>query len=198
MVCLVVPPWASPPLVVCPRLSVRGGGGPGSFEPRVVADIPASIVLESGHRLCARLRDFSFNGMRIELESDGKLLSSQPVNVVLERAGEEYAFPAKVVFSSNTIAGLKLKHLDHQSLTHYVQCTFARSDNWIKSSNQFNADRPGFSFRQISNASLRGYRQILEIGPRPLPQIYQLYQETLKGIASFLPARITTTKHISS
>ncbi|MBD2857680.1 UDP-forming cellulose synthase catalytic subunit [Spongiibacter sp. KMU-158] len=166
--------------------------------PRVVADIPVSLALPSGHRLSARLRDFSFNGMRIEHEATSALEEGQILDVIMERAGEYFAFSAKVMFSNNTVAGLQLQYLDHQEMTRYVQCTFARSDNWIKSRGGFHYDRPGFSFKQIAAASLRGYQQFLEIGPKPLPQIYYFYQAVRDKIYSYLPTRIQSARHFSN
>ena len=158
--------------------------------PRVEVDIPASIVLASGHRLRGSLRDFSLGGVRVAVESMSLLRDQANMQVVLERGSEQFAFPVEKVFANDDVVGFRLAQLSSEQLINYVQCTFARGDLWVRWKDNYRADQPGMSFVQIVSAAVRGYQRMVSLGPAPLPQIYRLYQRLASGLASLRPVPV--------
>lgn len=158
--------------------------------PRVEVDIPASIVLTSGHRLHGSLRDFSLGGVRVAVEDMNLMRDQRHMQVVLERGSERFAFPVEKVFANDDVIGFRLGQLSNEQLIHYVQCTFARGDLWVRWKDNYRADQPGMSFVQILSAAVRGYQRMVSMGPAPLPQLYWLYQRLTTGLASLRPVPV--------
>jgi cellulose synthase (UDP-forming) len=160
---------------------------------RVDTDIPAILSLDTGHLLQARVVDFSMNGLRLKV-ADGSNLpeGNYDVEVVLNRANREYSFPMRMVYNANSTVGLNLKPLDTETMTDYVQCTFARADTWVKWQDEFEVDRPLSSMASVFRASIYGYRRMLMLSPKPLPQITEWLIGRFLRLASFLPKAINS------
>lgn len=158
--------------------------------PRVEVDIPATILLDSGHRIRGSLRDFSLGGLRISVDNISSLGGETRMQVLLERGGERFAFPVEKVFANAQMAGFRLDRLNNEQLINYVQCTFARGDLWVRWKDNYRADRPGMSFTQIFSAAIKGYQRMISMGPPPLPQLYRLGRRFSSGMVSLRPVPV--------
>ena len=160
--------------------------------PRVEVAIPVTIRISSGRMFSATLRDFSLGGMRLELDEASRLDGETSLEVMLQRANQSFLFPVTKVYSSNNIVGLRLDELSSDELVDYVQCTFARADNWVTWQQAYTEDRPGVSFNQVIAAGFTGFRRLLNLGPWPLPQLTSLVVKGFTALMSVLPQRIAS------
>jgi len=161
--------------------------------PRVEVSIPVSLILHSGHRIQAKVRDFSFDGLRLEI-ADCQLLQNQTeLNVALRRANEEFIFPLNIVYASNGVVGTHLPPLSIQQTIDYVQCTFAKADTWVNWKEAYDEDVPAISMGQVIGAAGRGYNRLLTNAPKPIPQIYAGVVWMLRGLTTFQPRSVSTT-----
>lgn len=138
---------------------------------RVQVRFPVALELPSGHLLHAQLVDFSLSGARVELSPDAAEQVGQQVNVIMDRAGREYSFAMTTVFKGREVVGLRLCDQSPSSMVNYVQCTFARADNWVSWKQNMSVDKPLTSMAAVMSISIQGYRRLLRAGPRPLPQL---------------------------
>ena len=158
--------------------------------PRVEVNNPVTIRLKSGHTISAHLRDFSLGGLRLALPDTGLLRGETEFQVIMPRARQEFLFPVKLVYSGEKIVGLRLAELTTEELVNFVQCTFARADNWVQWQQSYEEDQPGVSFVQVFAAGMRGFRRLMELGPMPLPQIMAILASLSRSMLSLKPQRI--------
>ncbi|GAB3379046.1 UDP-forming cellulose synthase catalytic subunit [Spongiibacter taiwanensis] len=177
-------------LILGAAVAVAGEMKQQRSAPRVEVDIPVSLRLSSGRIYQASLRDFSLGGMRIELPEAGMIGDETSLQVMLQRANHSFLFKTSVVFRSGKIVGLRLQEQSKQALVDYVQCTFARADNWVTWQRGYEEDRPGVSFGQVSEAGINGFKRLLNLGPWPLPQLTNLIVKTLAWFGSLRPHKV--------
>ncbi|MNH12469.1 Cellulose synthase catalytic subunit [UDP-forming] [compost metagenome] len=87
------------------------------------------------------------------------------MQLLLERAGREFVFPGRVMRSVERQVGISLAELTVQQRIDYVQCTFARADNWLGWSDSHVPDRPLRSFFDVLALGAMGYYRVIEYAP---------------------------------
>ena len=132
---------------------------------RVPVKLPAALRLADGHLYPGLLYDYSDSGAGIELESARALAPDTQVQLLLERAGREFVFPGRVMRSVERQVGISLAELTVQQRIDYVQCTFARADNWLGWSDSHVPDRPLRSFFDVLALGAMGYYRVIEYAP---------------------------------
>lgn len=158
--------------------------------PRVDVNIPASLILPTGHRIQATVRDFSFGGLRFEVEDSSLLRNSSDLDVVLQRGNEELIFPLHVVYAKDGVLGTRLPSLSVRQTIDYVQCTFAKADTWVHWKESYEEDVPVISMGQVVCAALQGYSRLLRNSPKPIPQVYAVVIWMVSGLATFRPRSV--------
>ncbi len=158
---------------------------------RVELSLPISLRLEDGHVLQARLRDFSLSGLRVQLSPRACEGIGHHATVVLDRAGREYSFPVSVVYKGRETLGLQLRDRSPASMINYVQCTFARADNWVRWKRGMRTDRPLESMRAVMDVSLMGYRRLLRAAPQPIPRMLDALLSMIHWVVSLRPQPVS-------
>lgn len=125
-------------------------------DPRVQSNLPATLVLSSGHRYRCELTDFSQKGFGLNLSSELSVTIGEPVQIALFNGNEESVFEGTVVFNRNNKVGLSLDNLSLQQQVDLAQITFARADIWAATWSQVKPDTPFMAMRQIGRISRRG------------------------------------------
>ena len=158
--------------------------------PRVDVGILASLILPTGHRIQATVRDFSFGGLRFEVADSSLLRNSTELDVVLRRGNEEFTFPLHVVYAKDGVLGTRLPKLPVRQTIDYVQCTFAKADTWVDWKESYSEDVPSISMGHAVRSALQGYNRLLRNSPKPIPQIYAAVIWMVEGLATFRPRNV--------
>ncbi len=158
---------------------------------RVQVRFPAMVKLPSGHVLQAELIDFSLSGVRLKLSPDAMQQIGQRLHLVMDRAGREYSFAMTAVFKGRELVGLRLCDQTPSNMIHYVQCTFARADNWVRWQSNMSVDKPMSSMAAVMSISVQGYRRLLRSAPKPLPQLLNAIKALVAMLRSLRPQPIT-------
>ena len=127
---------------------------------RVSVRLPVIVGLKNGSLFNAEIADFSLGGIRVEMTPDATGQMDRNVSVIMERAGREFVFPMRIVFRGRTSIGLQLLDRSPATMVNYVQCTFARADNWVRWKQGMAADKPISSIKMIMHVSLLGYQRL--------------------------------------
>ncbi|MCW8329960.1 UDP-forming cellulose synthase catalytic subunit [Photobacterium sp. SDRW27] len=154
---------------------------------RIDVDIPIMIRLKTGHLYPATMRDFSLGGLRVEMADNSILNGHQEVEVILQRSSEKKVFHCRVAYRGERYLGLQLESQTTQQQIDYVQCTFARADNWLKWQQQYQTDRPMNSFKSVLLVGLKGYERLIENSPRIIKLIYQSVRVSIEFVFSLRP-----------
>lgn len=126
-------------------------------SPRVKANFPVSLILNTGHRYKCVMTDFSQNGLGLQVPIDLGVPVGETVRIILVRGEASNAFDAQVVFSQGRKMGLLLTNLDLDQQVELAQLTFARADIWAVDWNNVTPDSPWLAMRQIGRISRRGF-----------------------------------------
>lgn len=154
---------------------------------RVPARLPAALRLADGHLYPAVLTDYSDGGVGLELAETRDLAEGTEIMLVLERGDREYVFPGQVVRARGRNLGISLAVLDQQQRIDYVQCTFARADNWLNWTDAHVPDRPLRSFFDVLALGFTGYYRVLEYAPAWIRLPLRPMAAVARWLASFLP-----------
>ncbi|MDF3934425.1 UDP-forming cellulose synthase catalytic subunit, partial [Pseudomonas citronellolis] len=154
---------------------------------RVQVKLPAALRLADGHLYPGVLTDYSDGGVGLELVEPRELPADSEVQLLLERADREFVFPGRVIRAHGRNVGISLAELDQQQRIDYVQCTFARADNWLGWSDSHVADRPLRSFLDVLALGALGYYRVLEYAPAWIRLPAQPLTAAARWLASFRP-----------
>lgn len=154
---------------------------------RVSVDIPMSVILESGHVIRCRMKDFSAGGIRVQLPEEVSAQYGTVLNTILNRGDQSFVFPMNVVYNNGDILGLKLMDIDVQQQIDYVQCTFARADTWAQWQSDYNVDKPLLSLFKVLQIGGEGYRRILMHGPFLIRMLSQMIHRAWLVVYSLKP-----------
>lgn len=154
---------------------------------RVQVKLPAALRLADGHLYPAQLADYSDGGVGLELAEPRELAPGTEVMLLLDRAGREFVFPGRVIRGHGRDVGISLAGLDLRQRIDYVQCTFARADNWLGWRDSHVPDRPLRSFLDVLALGVLGYYRVLEYAPAWLRLPIRPLTAAARWLASFRP-----------
>ncbi|WP_037028432.1 UDP-forming cellulose synthase catalytic subunit [Psychromonas aquimarina] len=161
---------------------------------RVDVSIPVTLRLNSGHLLQASMKDFSLGGVRVEVlgfsEMQLEFFNKQRLEIILNRAEQEFVFPMQVSYSSQGTLGLQLAELTTAQHIAYVQCTFARADTWVRWQQNYHTDKPLASMRAVLQVGFNGYKRLLRYSPQIVISLVKVLQILCGFIYSFRPQYI--------
>lgn len=129
-------------------------------EPRVSAEIKATLALGDGYSISCHTLDFSQRGIGIQLPAGLTVARGAVVDVSLYLDDHEAVFPATVVFSKDQTIGLNFNRLTTVQQYELAQLTFSRADIWTDAWGNSRADTPLSALRDVSQVGLRGIRQL--------------------------------------
>ncbi|MEO4045959.1 UDP-forming cellulose synthase catalytic subunit [Pseudomonas sp. CAU 1711] len=127
-------------------------------EPRVYAELPATLGLADGKTVVCRTKDFSQSGVGLELPEGAVVARGERVLVSLFRDREESVFPATVVFSQGHVLGLNFCELNLEQQRELTGMTFSRADTWAATWGQGAVDTPLGALAEVSSIGWRGIR----------------------------------------
>ncbi|MGL4315105.1 MAG: UDP-forming cellulose synthase catalytic subunit [Pseudomonas sp.] len=154
---------------------------------RVPTWLPAALRLADGHLYPGLLNDYSDGGAGVELETARELAPDTDVMLLLTRAGREFVFPGRVMRTVGRQVGISLVDLNLQQRIDFVQCTFARADNWLNWSDNHVPDRPLRSFFDVLVLGATGYYRVIEFAPAWLRWPLLPLISASRWLLSFLP-----------
>ncbi|WP_299012967.1 UDP-forming cellulose synthase catalytic subunit [uncultured Photobacterium sp.] len=142
---------------------------------RIDVEMPAIIKLETGHLYPATVKDYSLGGLRVKMKDNRILSGVEKIDIVLKHSSDEFAFQCHVVHCAKYV-GLKLDLPTTQQQIDYVQCTFAKADNWYRCQQRYQTDRPLVSLKNVILVSFNGYKTLFNNCPKVirLPFTYAL------------------------
>ena len=140
-------------------------------EPRVYAELPATLTLENGKTIVCRTNDFSQRGVGIVLPEGVQVERGERLLVSLFRDREEGVFPALVMFSRDGVLGLNFLELSLKQQRELTRMTFSRADTWAATWGQGAVDTPLGALAEVSSIGWRGIRllsraTLTELGAR--------------------------------
>ncbi|NBI53071.1 UDP-forming cellulose synthase catalytic subunit [Photobacterium alginatilyticum] len=153
---------------------------------RIDVEIPAMIRLQSGHMFPATLVDFSLGGLRVKTADNSIFDGQHEIEVTLHRSSEEITFKCMVIYRDEECVGLKLCPLTTKQEIDFVQCTFARADNWLIWKKQYQPDRPMNSFKSVLMVGVKGYEKLLENSPSVIKKAYLSLKSAIGALLSYL------------
>ncbi|WP_394559519.1 UDP-forming cellulose synthase catalytic subunit [Aquipseudomonas alcaligenes] len=154
---------------------------------RVPVQLPAALRLADGHLYPGVLNDYSDGGAGVQLVTERDLPADTEVMVLLQRAGREFVFPGKVMRTVGRQVGISLVGMSLQQRIDYVQCTFARADNWLGWSDSHVPDRPLRSFVDVLALGITGYYRVIEFAPAWLRTPVLPLIRLVRWLLSFFP-----------
>ncbi|GAA5235278.1 UDP-forming cellulose synthase catalytic subunit [Verticiella sediminum] len=136
-------------------------------DPRVAAQLPATLLLPSGRSIVCHTTDFSQNGVGLMLPPGVEIARGETLEVALFRDRSEAILPATVAFTGGGRAGLHFHDLTIDQEIALAQVTFARADNWANTWGQGARDTPLRALRDVTRIGAYGFvflfRQIFGI-----------------------------------
>ncbi|GAB7528458.1 UDP-forming cellulose synthase catalytic subunit [Pseudomonas sp. 3A(2025)] len=129
-------------------------------EPRVAASLPMRLERADGSVLEAVTLDFSQKGLGFRLPEGQSIERGEELQVVLFRKNALSRFPATVVFSRGSMAGVQFDHLTLRQQSELVRLTFSRADTWAATWGRGTIDTPLNAMREVCGVSLRGVREL--------------------------------------
>lgn len=127
-------------------------------EPRVYANLQATLVLSNGKTVVCETHDFSQRGIGITLPDGVDVPQGEQVLVSLLHDQEECAFPALVAFSRGPTLGLSFANLSIEQQRELIRMTFSRANTWAASWGEGVPDTPLGALAEVSTIGLRGLR----------------------------------------
>lgn len=154
---------------------------------RVRTRLPAAVRLTGGYLYPCTLNDFSEGGVGLAMTHPRLIEAGAEVDLVLARGDEEFVFPARVMRCSGDHVGLVLGELSLQQQIDFVQCTFARADNWLGWTDGRLRDRPMRGFLDILALGAKGYQRLIEYAPSRVRTPLRPLARALRWLWSFAP-----------
>ncbi|USD60025.1 UDP-forming cellulose synthase catalytic subunit [Vibrio sp. SCSIO 43140] len=154
---------------------------------RIDVDYPVSFMTTSGHHYPARLKDFSFSGLGMQVDPNINIQNGDEVLVALERYGIKESFRCVVRFSRDGVIGAELLPMTMEKEKRFVQCTFARSDTWSKWQQAYEQDKPLESLKSMLYASAIGIKKMIEFSPAMVKTVVFKWFDMVASVASYRP-----------
>ncbi|WP_282361558.1 UDP-forming cellulose synthase catalytic subunit [Pseudomonas sp. PS01300] len=154
---------------------------------RVPMQLPAALLLESGHGYPCTLVDYSDGGIGLQLTDAIAPKPGEHVRLLLSRGEREFAFNARVTRIVGRHLGLVLDDLTAQQRIDLVHCTFARADAWLGWQENHEVDRPLHSLGDVLKLGGVGYMRLVEHTPLWLRRWLQPLLDLVRWLASYRP-----------
>jgi len=164
---------------------------------RIEVDIPAVVRMHTGHLYPITMVDFSLGGLRVKAADNSIFDGQSEVEVTLRRSSEDITFKCRVMYREEGSVGLQLNAMTTKQEIDYVQCTFARADNWLIWKQQYQVDQPMNSFKSVLLVGIKGYERLLENSPRAVNKVYHAIRTFISvffGYASSFRPRFVQLK----
>jgi cellulose synthase (UDP-forming) len=145
-------------LIIAAAVAVASEARQIRSEPRVYADLPASLSLADGSIIPCRTNDFSQSGVGVIVPETLSLSPGERVQVSLFRGTEECVLPAVVMFRKGQTLGLNFAELDLAQQRDLTRMTFSRADAWTSTWGKGAVDSPLGALADISGIGWRGIR----------------------------------------
>lgn len=157
---------------------------------RVKFSMPAAIARADGHLFPCTLRNYSGSGVGIEIEDPTWLKNGDQIDLILNKGLDEFRFPCTVTRIFNHEVGIRLDELSLKQNIDFIQCTFARADNWVLWQKYIPEEKPLESMRHVFQLDFRGYLSIIEYAPPLIRGILSFFTKMFMWVVSFLPHKI--------
>lgn len=154
---------------------------------RVEMAMDGAISTEDGYLYSCTLHDYSNDGVGMILKAPDILKVNDKIHLLLKREQQECSFPAVVTRVMGLSVGVRLAELTLKEHVDFIQCTFAKPDNWTKWQRELPEDRPMQSLADVVLLGFRGYQRMAEYAPPLLKGILVLFTNLVAWCASFLP-----------
>ena len=154
---------------------------------RVQMNLPAALLLESGHGFPCTLVDYSDGGIGLQLGDGVSPAPGERVRLLLSRGQREFAFNARVTRIVGRHVGLTFEGLSQQQRIDLVHCTFARADAWLGWQDTHEVERPLRSFVDVLKLGGVGYLRLVEHAPGWLRQPLLPVRDLVRWLGSYLP-----------
>ncbi|MGO3742124.1 UDP-forming cellulose synthase catalytic subunit [Kerstersia sp.] len=125
-------------------------------SPRVAAELPAMVRTPDGRAYPCQTRDFSEQGLGLEIMPGLDIPVGSSLEITLRRGDEETAIPVTAVMRKGSLLGVKIDDLSPEQRFSYTQMTFARADLWIREWGNKKPDAPLRALREIINIGVKG------------------------------------------
>lgn len=160
-------------------------------KPRVEFAMKAAYRLPSGHLYACTLTDYSDGGAGIQLLPSQQLQEGDTIQLLLSRGQQEFIFPAVVVRQFGRDVGLSLTQLSVRQHIDFIQCTFARADNWVLWQEKITEDKPLSNLWAIARLGFKGCFMLGEYLPGPFKLPFLGLLLLVRWLGSFLPRPVT-------
>ncbi|CEG58693.1 UDP-forming cellulose synthase catalytic subunit [Legionella fallonii] len=157
---------------------------------RVKFSMPAAIARADGHLFPCTLRNYSGSGVGIEIDDPTWLKNGEKIALILNKGLEEFRFPCTVMRIFNREVGIRLDELSLKQNIDFIQCTFARADNWVLWQKYIPEEKTIESMRHVFQLDFRGYLSIIEYAPPLIRSILSALTNILMWVVSFFPRTI--------
>lgn len=154
---------------------------------RVEMMMEGAICTENGYLYACTLHDYSNDGVGMLLKTSDIIKVNDKIHLLLKREQQEYSFPAIVTRVMGMSVGVRLTELTLEQQINFIQCTFAKPDNWTKWQRELPEDRPMHSMVDIVQLGFRGYQRMAEYAPPLFKGIFIVFTTLVAWCASFLP-----------
>ena len=156
---------------------------------RISSRIPMALRAPDGRRLCCLLRDYSNDGVGVEMIDTSGLLKGAQVQVLLCRGRREFAFPARIQRTLGQRLGLLLQLENEHQHVEFAQCTFARADAWLDWHAGYQPKSLPRSLLSVWLLGWQGYRRMGNFTPLDLDRPLHWSRRALHWLSSFAPQR---------
>ncbi len=157
---------------------------------RVKFSMLAAIARTDGHLFPCTLRNYSGSGVGIEIKDPTWLKNGEKVALILSKGLDEFRFPCTVTRIFNHEVGIRLDELTLKQNIDFIQCTFARADNWVLWQKYIPEEKPLESMGHVFKLDFRGYLSIIEYAPPLIRSILSHLTNMLIWVVSFFPHNI--------
>ena len=154
---------------------------------RVQMQLPAALMLESGHAYPCTLVDYSDGGIGLQLGEGIAPKPGERVRLLLNRGQREFSFNAQVTRIVGRHLGLTLNGLTPQQRIDLVHCTFARADAWLGWQDTHEIDRPLRSLIDVLKLGGVGYTRLFEHTPPWVTTTLRPLGDLVRWLASYSP-----------
>ena len=164
-------------------------------SPRVPCAIDVVLEYSSGNAINAVVKDFSKNGLALELpnfRTKDKMLSdlfyeNRTVYITFTKDEINYRFKAQVRFSQNQKIGVRLCLENKQQEIEYIRCTFASAERWTHSFDNLTQDSLAHGIHTLIVFGLNGYLKMLKNAPHVFRELLWVVIKCLMFGFSLLP-----------
>lgn len=161
------------------------------LQHRFEANTEVVIKKASGHLICAVMEDYSDSGLGLRIDARlATIEKNEKVHVVIPRSDQEFVFPGRVITANQGCFDVLFENLTPQQQLDYIQCTYACSDTWLSSRQNFSQEKPLSSAKTIIMVSLYGYIVLARALPKFITRHFLLLGTSMAFIKTLLPKNI--------